>query len=148
MEKNSWRFYLIYSAILIAYLFLTQALQSFHTILTRNFGTGFPLFDIIIYFFLPLIINIILGILIGGEYINQEFKKHGRWQINYKKLICVGLPLFFISVYIYLYYWGGLFLLPETVSKLIISGNSSISQFSEIILGYTIATSIRKEVTE
>ena len=74
MPKKSWRFYLIYCFIIITFLLLAQELQTYcQMYFKENFGPD--ILCLLIFFFLPFIVNLMLGFLIGFEHLWHEMKK-------------------------------------------------------------------------
>lgn len=44
-----------------------------------------------------VIVNILVGMLFGIELFLSNFKKSGKWKIDYKRLLILGLPLLILS---------------------------------------------------
>ena len=114
-----------------------------HNYMTRNIGTGSHLLDGFIYNILPAVINLLSGILTGEEYILKQKKKDGNWRFNYRKAVSIGLTLLLVSLYPF-WHFSSLPNFPEAISSLIISSKSNIVLYSEIILGFILATALQR----
>lgn len=85
-----------------------------------------------------MLLNAIVGALLGLEVIISEFKKEGSWRINVPKLTLVGLPSFLIGFFPFI-----LFSEFDFISRIStpLFNNSGIFQ---LIFGFIVATSFYK----
>jgi len=95
---------------------------------------------------LSLVFFVVCGMLIGLDTLLNEIRKKGVWKINIPKLVVLGIPSLFFTLYIYFYYFGlpifkNFIDLFEVVAK---NGSSHIKLF-QVLLGFSIITSVYKE---
>jgi len=100
----------------------------------------------LLYFAMSTVLFFILGAFLGYEQFMSEKKKKGRWQINWTKFICLGIPSLFFSQILFLYNY-----LPAVTRDFIYNigfypamNNISIHSTFQLLLGYTMVTSFYK----
>jgi len=104
------------------------------------------------YLIINFLISISLGIFIGLRHTMNEVRKNGKWQVDFSKLIIIGFPLLFISLY-HIWIYGDIQILKDIIvyglGSLRIFGlsTSSVSLF-QVILGYIIVTSFHKNTNK
>ncbi|MCL6612016.1 MAG: hypothetical protein K6T66_10815 [Peptococcaceae bacterium] len=135
---RNWGKYFLYSFLIFGFLYLSQIIQNNAT---RGFNIGE--YTVLYMQLLQVVIYFIAGVLMGLEYIIEEIKKKGKWAIKTDKLLFIGIPSLFFSLYnIFvnpLYYFG--------FQKSLVHGIIQ-SRLSLVILGFTIATSFYKNLQE
>lgn len=85
-----------------------------------------------------MIINVLLGVLLGLEDFISEFKKKSPWKVNIPKLVSVGLPSLIIGFSPFIFFGKSTFI---GISTSAIFANSGVFQ---LILGYAVVTSFYK----
>ena len=141
MKGESWLKYLIYAVLIAAMVMLNVYIE-------EKFQRGrmsdgrYPI--------ACMVISIVTGLLLGGEYLFSEMKKEGKWKINLPKIILTGLPALYFSfsgfaldnplwsnMIKYLIYYandiGG-----------IVSYWTGYVRIFQVILGYVVITSLYK----
>lgn len=140
MRKNSWLKTFIYAVVLVGYMLLSNKF------LVGLEGKAQRTFNILPYALWSKAVFIVLGFLIGSDYLYKEFNKVGLWKVRVSKLIIIGLPLM-------IYVLAPLISFFNFQPILSLFGNSIIylqAQFShmdkaiEVLLGYSIITSFYK----
>lgn len=140
MRKKSWLKTFIYAIVLIGYM-----------LISNKFLVGLEheaqrTFNILPYTLWSKAVFIVLGFLVGINYLYREFNKSGLWKVRVSKLIILGVPLM-------IYALAPLISFFNFQPILSLFGNSIIylqAQFShmdkaiEVLLGYTIITSFYK----
>lgn len=86
-----------------------------------------------------------IGMILGLSNLINEFKKSGKWRINFFKLIIIGLPALFFSFSILIYY-GFILNYPIIISLLnfVIKFIKNIDKISGIFFGFIFVTSFYK----
>lgn len=84
-----------------------------------------------------------IGIILGLNNLNAEFKKKGILKVDKSKLLILGVPSFIVAT---IYMWGnfGLFNIMPHIYPFLVN-NDYIIIVSNIVLGHTIVTSLYKE---
>ncbi len=98
-------------------------------------------------YILEIVIYVSLGLLLGLEHFIHEMKKSGTLKINITKLVLLGIPSLYFSLYIFIYFGVGRFLpnvLTYPIATLIRNGTKFMNVF-QLILGYSIITSFYKK---
>jgi hypothetical protein len=96
MRKKAWIKYSIYILTLIAFILLKEfVMYKLKYLYTRNWGAGN---SYLLFITIPLIFNLIIGMLLGLDHFVNEIKKTGRWKINITKLTIMGIPSLFLSL--------------------------------------------------
>ncbi|GMQ58830.1 hypothetical protein AN1V17_32260 [Vallitalea sediminicola] len=107
--------------------------------------TGMGMMSSISYFsmkhFATLLINIVMGTLFGLESLLRHMRIQGKWHINIRKLLLLGIPLLLLSIE----YFN--FILLNDLLRL---GNRYLlvparEPFFRFMLGYVIITSFHKD---
>ncbi|NBI28061.1 hypothetical protein [Chengkuizengella marina] len=128
--KNSVK-YLIYGVgFIVLLIFLSEMTNYFQNIMQRTYNFyPWTMYSTLIY--LPI------GIYLGVPKLLKEFKKTGKWKINFQKLIFIGLPALYYAFYLYIPFFRPIprFLIPL----------NSIFSLSIIMVGYIIIDSFIKE---
>ncbi|MGF7056532.1 hypothetical protein [Brassicibacter mesophilus] len=142
MNKKFWKRYFIYSILIISIAFIGEF--AFRSV-RLNFSKTFR-FNPYTYNFLAVFLYGAIGVLLGLEYFLQQLKKKGRWKMNLPKLILIGVPALYFSLYSLLYYSpfqfiGQIISIPITF---LIEGVSSYLAVFQVILGYVAITSFFK----
>ncbi|MDV4150744.1 hypothetical protein R0131_07825 [Clostridium sp. AL.422] len=132
MKSRSWRKYIIY-LILIVGLYITGTL-----LLEMHYDRAAITF--MYNYWLITLIRIIfyggIGVVLGLDGFLIELKREGKWKFNIPKLIILGIPSLIFSI-------------PYIVILVPISNSfSNIFTISSIILGYTLISSLYKEVED
>lgn len=93
-----------------------------------------------------LLFNMSFGVILGIEHIFENRKQNGKWHIDYKRLLIMGIPALLLSVE------AVHFFLIENILKEIGMGFSNFhlaaparEPFFRILLGYVLVTSFYKE---
>ncbi|ADY54485.1 hypothetical protein Sgly_0114 [Syntrophobotulus glycolicus DSM 8271] len=155
MDRNRklWLKYAGYLAIIILFVFIHIDIVSRISDPSKEYDTANMNFRIMVIIFL----NVLFGAIIGLETFISELNKRGAWKCNIPKLVLLGAPLLYVCIGYALFYTfnhsavfftGPLSLLSLTVPNY---NFSSMLQFLQIFLGYTIITSFHKadkEATE
>ena len=142
MKIKSWGKYFIYSLLIFSFSLVGQYV--FKTIKINNdktFNYNPYLNDILMIVFYGGI-----GILLGLEHFIKEISKKGIWKLNLPKLVLIGVPSLYFSVFIFIYYSNIPFISQYlSYNWLIFSqGNTSYIAIFQVILGYIIVTSFYK----
>lgn len=95
------------------------------------------------YLFYPLL-YIILGILLGSPIFLQERSKPGSWSLQIEKLVFVGIPTLYISLYPLITFKVHILMLPRYFNVLILTMNPS--PVTALIFGYILMTSVEKKL--
>lgn len=144
MKKKPWLKYFIYILVLCILVFLKEYAFGKVKYLYYRFWGGEITYYLLIT--IPLLFNVLIGLLMGLEHFLGELRKAGVWKVNLPKLILVGLPSLFFS----LTYVIGLINIPFIQTKLLFFarlGTEYVSPF-QIILGFVILTSLHKTMIE
>ena len=88
-----------------------------------------------------------IGFLLGLEHLIEEIKKEGVWQINIPKLVLMGIPSLYFSLYIFIYCSSNQFVQAVLGYPIGIlsKGSASFIAVFQLILGYSIITSFYKK---
>ena len=138
------KMYFLYGVYFIVFLYLAGWFLNIAPLWRNNFFFPSPIVLHILSFIIPFIIFIIFGSSLAIKHILTEFKKKGRWKLNYKKI-------FILSLLPYLIVFSVPFLLDILLAEqgqYLIRANldyNSIETLSLVILGYFFTTSIQKE---
>lgn len=140
MRKKSWLKYLMYILLLCLLIFSKEyLLNRIEYNFYRSFGAGGSMWLIII---LPLIYNVVIGLILGFEQLINERRKVGSWKINLPKVLLIGIPSLFFS----LTYQIALINNSFVQNKILVYarlGTNFIPIF-QIILGYVAITCLYK----
>ena len=140
MKNNNWLKYFLYAVVLICYITLSDKMIVFLTNQYYHFTIGPSLLLLV-----KTIIFIIVGLLLGLESLILETRKEGKWKVNLPKVIFLGLPSLYFSIGTLIYFYCPIAFVQVTLCYPIrhfFDGNF-LTVF-QIILGYTICTSLSK----
>lgn len=111
MKLRTWLKYLAYTFVIIAFMYLGEYVLTYLKKLWEvTFNLSVYQYDLITFIFYAAI-----GFLIGLEYFLKEKRKEGRWKINVSKLILMGLPSLYFSLYAFIFYFS----VPSVINILI-----------------------------
>lgn len=100
MKIKTWLKYFAYTFIIIAFMYLGEYVLNYLKELGKvTFKLPFYQYDLVTFIFCTAI-----GFLIGLECFLKEKRKEGRWKINVPKLILMGLPSLYFSLYAFIFY--------------------------------------------
>lgn len=132
MQKKIWLKQIIYSLILFSYIITTLNLASkYHNDFAHS---GLIIF---LYFFTYLI----LGLILGSNWLVYHYDKDGSWEINRLQLIFIAFPALFLYLLPFFYYILHLFPSNSFITSLL---RSSLTNISGVILGYCLTNSFQK----
>ncbi|MDF2540750.1 MAG: hypothetical protein K0S47_468 [Herbinix sp.] len=94
-----------------------------------------------------VLINVLLGSLLGLEYLVKEIRSEGTWKINFPKFILLGLPSLYCSIGIFSIYFPNKFLLYFFTKPLwsLLTYDVNILSLFQLMFGYIVVTSFYKE---
>ncbi|WHH56947.1 hypothetical protein [Petroclostridium sp. X23] len=144
MRKYHWRMYLIYILIILCYLIGSS------WILGVQKEQASKMFDPFPFMVWSTVIFIMLGILLGLEHLLLEIKKEGQWELNLPKIILLGIPLFYLAMSYFIYYFPtSSVTVQEILSypiRFILCSRMSQTYMGifQVMLGYIIITSFYK----
>lgn len=145
MKKKSWLKYMVYIFLLAGAIFLKDYIsRTYQVDVEENFTPYVVSMGVVI------IMNMLIGVLLGLENLMEERKKEGSWKINIPKIVLMLIPsLYFSSTYIlsfFLYPMDGFIQKILTYPILIFSTNGSgFIELFQLISGYILITSFYKE---
>ncbi|WP_157911703.1 hypothetical protein [Alteribacter populi] len=90
-----------------------------------------------------LIISILffpIGILLGLPRLIKEFNKRGKWTINVEKLVFVGIPMLYLTLYFFL----SVYIPVLTVSGSQLLLGNDFTLIASLIFGYVVISSFKK----
>lgn len=95
--------------------------------------------------FISLIFNILMGMLFGVESFIGSVQSIGKWKVDKKRLLIVGLPLLLFSIEaIHFYFLENVFkVLGMSIFYLVAPAREPFFRFA---LGYVLLTSVYKDV--
>lgn len=138
--KKKWFYYFGYVTIIFTVLLLyLWYIDNLRKTGAKNYNFSMQLM------YLPIICSVIFGILLGLEKLVKEIKKEGAWQINRAKLIIIGLPSLYITLFTLIYYFHEHFvILPGFVAALLLKFGNDVQIYSGIVLGHVLVSSFYK----
>ncbi|QOR67393.1 hypothetical protein IM538_04430 [Cytobacillus suaedae] len=129
--------YILYSFLLFGVLLFT----SYVDVKLKQIATeSFSLFPWTIY---RLLLFIPMGLLIGLPYLLKERQKEGRWGVNYLKLIFIGLPALYFTLYFIFHFYLQFLRLPSHLGYLLTE--VSTYKTTGVIVGFILITSVYKK---
>ena len=141
MKLILWIKYLVYAALIFLMIVIKEYISSlFNTYFKYNFSVNYS------YMIISLLIGISIGILLGLEHFIIEIRKVGGIKFNAPKLILVGLPALYISLY-FIWIYSGISFLQNVVAyplMYLLRYGSVCVPLSQLILGYIVITSFYK----
>jgi len=132
--KNSWLKYFIYILLIVVTVFIGNY---FYQAISKNGNNPYFINIVLIIFYGGI------GVILGLEQFICIKKKEGRWRINIPKLVLIGIPSLYFSLYLFIYYSNILNVISSPIGVLLRSNINFINIF-QLILGYTIITSFNK----
>ncbi len=66
-------------------------------------------------YLLPTLLSILPGICLGLDQLVNEFRKCGRWTLDWLRLLILGLPALVFIFLFYLYFGGATAFLPQDI---------------------------------
>jgi hypothetical protein len=143
MKLKQWLKYLFYIMIIL----IMVLLRVHFTKLMKEYGS--LTFQINYYYIIILLlINVMIGLVLGLDHLLKEIKIGGTWKINSPKLIFLGLPsLYFTIANIFMYIPGkfSTYVFIRPLLKFMLYDDNILSLF-QLIFGYTIITSFYKDI--
>lgn len=140
IKSKSWSKYLNYSlAILI--------LQFFAGVFVRFIAV----MKIQLFNFIMIILYGGLGFILGLEYLENEEKKTGTWKINLPKIVLMGTPSLYFSIYTFILVTtidSNIDIIAYPILILINKVSVFFTPVFKLMLGYFITTSFKKCVVE
>lgn len=145
MRKKKWGIYIVYSILIILFVFLCNHIVQKLTLQHR----ANPYMSQYLIMGLSLIINFCFGAILGLEHIVREVKKEGVWKLNIPKAIFIGLPSLYFSLTLFIYYSNGPpFPFSLRSLEILATSKSNFTSLFQILLGYTVITSFYKNNEE
>ena len=142
MKNKPWLKYLIYLLLIFSFAYLDWYIGKLQTdYQSKTYDIG------IIYSVISMIVRIFIGFILGLEYIANESKNEGKWEINLPKFILVVIPSLYFSLLLFLQLIPNKFLLnilKKPVFMFIIMDLKFTFLF-QILLGYFFITSFYKQ---
>lgn len=92
-----------------------------------------------------LIFNILIGMVFGFENFWYHLKQKGKWSIDIKRLIIIGIPSLIFSIEFFHFYFLDNFLSVLTNMSTLHLIAPAREPFFRFLVGYTIITSIYKK---
>lgn len=137
MNRKIWLKYFIYIVLIFSLLYLKNFIDvKFKYNYLRYLYTAYLLIA-------NYVINLFIGLILGLDNFIAEIKKEGSWKINLPKLLIVAIPSLYFSASVVIYYMtDNFFSVPAGL--LIKSGNTKFMDIFQLILGYSIITSLYK----
>lgn len=145
MKQKQWLKYLFYMVIMLIIVllrvYITNLAKGYYS---ETFQMNFFLLTIMV------LINVMLGILLGLEHLIKEIKTEGTWKINIPKLTLLGIPTLYCSIANFSIYSPNKFLLYVFTKPLwsLLRYDINILSFFQLMFGYIIVTSFYKEFKE
>lgn len=143
---NNWKIivsYLFFTILLLIIIFLGLKYQAI------LYSHSIDSYEIFPYFLFKAIFPLILGVFLAIPHMIKASLKVGKWNINWIKLIVLGLPFLYASVIPVLYLTGTI-KVDFPFSSYVMGGyfgNGALTTFESIngiIAGYVVLTSIDK----
>lgn len=140
-STKNWIGYGIYLLFLIVYF--SGILQMVMRLYSQQMKTYNPL----PYILWNTVAFILLGVILGVDYIFKEIKKEGTWKINWSKIILIGLPSAYLVACLLALWFNINIIVPPFIYNLL-KTNISVSEAIDVLLGYTIISSFYKVKTD
>lgn len=143
MKMKSWVKYFIYIFLILVIVFRGQhVFQVIEKNREKSFNPQYYYTSTMTIIFYGT-----LGLILGLEHFICEIKKEGKWKFNLPKIVLMGLPSLYFSLFYFILISNLHFLRDMlTYPIIVLLGNYSgfISVFP-LILGYTLITSLYKQ---
>lgn len=148
MKIKIWLKYLVYGLIILALIALSSyLLYKFKAHMALTFQPDLLL--ITIY----TLINTIIGAILGLELLIKEKMKEGRWKINLPKMILLGIPSFYLSIF-YIAAYSGVTYIARIIYPIVFISSLKFGNIIaflpvfQVMLGYCVITSFYKQRKE
>lgn len=145
MKSKPWFKYLVYLVIILSIIYLDLFVgRQQATYRSQTFNIG------LVYSGISMIIRIVIGFILGLEYITNERKKEGEWKINLPRIILIVIPALYFSLTIFFYFIPNEFLLNILMKPafILFKGDFKYTSIFQILLGYFYITSFYKQTAE
>lgn len=143
MKIIAWLKYFLYTFVIISIMYLGQyVLIYLRKLREATFNPYVYETNLITFIFCAIV-----GFLIGFEYFLKEKRKKGTWKINVPKLLLMGLPSLYFSLYAFIYYFPIPFIrdiLSQPI-EFFISENMTFTAIFQLLFGYVVITSLYKK---
>lgn len=144
MKAKNWVKYIIYLITITVLLILATALSNYYYELYLRYFSVQPLWLI-----LHLLLGMSVGVILGMDHFIQEIGKTGKLHLNIPKLIIMVIPALYLSLAHIMMYVNLPFIQNVLYYPLrYLIGSESIILIGQIILGYSLITSIYKNDAE
>ena len=141
MKLKSWLKYFVYALAILVFLFLDSLIfQRIRIIQNLTCSISYALLSV------TILINMMLGALLGVEHLITEKKKTGLWKLNLPKIIFLVFPSLYVSL-TYLLYFTVIGFIYNPFIGLLTSNRYSLDiiSISQVLFGYFITTSFYKQ---
>lgn len=140
MKIKTWLKYFVYAFIIIAFMYLVEYVLIYLKKLQETFGMSIYQYGLITF-----ILYAAIGFLIGLEYLLKEKRKNGKWKVNLSKLILMGLPSLYFSLY-FIFYCPVLFIRNALIQPIefFLRVNMNLITIFQLLFGYIVITSLYK----
>lgn len=140
MRKNNWLVYFVYSLILLCYIMLSNQILSY---IDKQSQITFDALPFIIW---SSVLYVILGLLLGLDKLLLEIRKEGKWEVNLPKVLFLGIPSFYFSIGMFIYFCPIDFVRQVLAGPIILLLKSKVEfiPIFQMIFGFTISTSFIK----
>lgn len=136
--KTKVLYYSLYSILIFSTLLFSSYVDiKFKQIATESFSL-FP------WTFYRLLLFIPIGLLLGVPHLIKEKQKGGRWGFNYLKLIFIGLPALYFTLYFIFHFYFQFLRIPSHLGYLLTE--VSTYKTAGVILGFILITSLYKKI--
>lgn len=136
MKNKIWIKYFIYALFIFCLIFLDGYIARQQALYQKeNFNLS------ITYLIISMFIKISIGLILGFEYIINEYKKEGSWNINLPKLIFLVIPSLYFSTSYFFYEFNQSLAYPIF---LFMKNSFGFIYISQLIFGFSIITSFYK----
>ncbi|MGE5396053.1 MAG: hypothetical protein ACM3MK_00805 [Chitinophagales bacterium] len=130
-------YYLLYAVVLIGVFIFAQWVTN------QMQHRASITFDPVVPWLISSLVNILPGLLLGLEHILRERSLPGSWRVNWTRLICLGIPVFYIDFCDFIAFatltFPVLMYIPVPIQ------NTAVWAFGGAALGYILVTSFKKE---
>lgn len=143
-KRKSFLGYTGFAILFLLIIFLGLKLQS------NLYSNSRETYEVFPYYLFSAIFPIVIGIFLALPHFFKTFPKTGKWTVNWAKLIVVGFPFMYLSIFPILYY-SEILTLYLPFSSYILGGyfgrgaTTSFETITGIVTGYIVCTSIIKK---
>ncbi len=141
MKLKSWLRYLAYALIILVLVFTNSFIfERIRIIQNLTYTISY------VWLSVTIIINMILGALLGIEYLINETRKSGSWKLNSPKIMFMVIPSLYLSLFL-LFNFTVIGNIYNPVIKHLSSNRYSLDviPISQVLFGYFIVTSFYKQ---